>query len=122
MKQSELKNRYIYNPDCNYYFISVSYTGDAPAWIRRPFQTEGEVREFLFQYAMHPKEYGRLEIYPEDVLRDEIYLKKDDESTKTTIRHYLFGDTYRVDSDYYESIIKDKKPMKWKSGYKDWIA
>ena len=102
MKKSK-KIKSVYNPDTKYYFLSVMYVWDAPAWIRRSFQTEEEIREFMQKYADLPSAYKQLEIFDEAILDTMVTVKDGEQDIQITLRTYLFGSFY----EEYAKHIKD---------------
>jgi hypothetical protein len=70
------RDKYFYNPEVKYYFLSVSYAGRCPAWIRRSYQTKEEIDLFLHsEYLLYPELFKNLIIYDESFLRQKIYVK-----------------------------------------------
>ena len=121
MPKANLKDSYVYNPEVDYFFISVMYVGSGPAWIRKPFQTKNEVKDFLITYAMNPDDYERLEIYDEKFLRQKIFVKnQNDELVEIDLRTWLFDDRYSTQSDYYEKVISGANAFSWKTGFREW--
>lgn len=85
-----------------YYFLSAGYTGDAPAWTRKPFMTKEKVLKWI--RMMNPCLYSSVEIYCEDTLKTIIYVKSDsDEFIETNLRELLFGTQYSATGKSYES-------------------
>jgi hypothetical protein len=121
--EDELRDKYVYNPDKRYYFLSVLYCGDAPAWIRRPFQTEDEIGDFLGVYSESKiGTYKSLEIFGEDLLREKIrVLNKDGGYVDVNMRHWVFDDRYTSEDKYYSEILSGIRHMSWKEGYRDWL-
>ena len=113
------KDRYFYNPDKKYYFISVNSTPKCPKWIRTGFQTEEDVREFLRdQYSKFPENYSSLEIFDESLLRESVYVKNDNgEFEEVDLRCWMFGSSYTSKDSFYESIIKGETGFVWKNGF-----
>ena len=102
MKKSK-KIKSVYNPDTKYYFLSVMYVLDAPAWIRRSFQTEDEIKEFMQNYSDFPGAYKQLEIFDEAILDTMVTVKDGEQDIQITLRTYLFGSFY----EEYAKHIKD---------------
>ena len=121
--EDELRDKYVYNPDKRYYFLSVLYCGDAPAWIRRPFQTEDEIGDFLRVYSESKiGTYKSLEIFGEDLLREKIrVLNKEGGYVDVNMRHWVFDDRYTSEDKYYSEILSGVLHMSWKEGYRDWL-
>ena len=117
-----LNDRYVYNPNVEYFFLSVRYVGTCPAWIRRPFLTKTEIDNFIeFEYEKNPKEYADLSIYPESLLRDLIHVKNEDgDLVEVDIRSWLFDSRYSSRTDYYQKILDSKLGICWKSGFDEW--
>jgi len=90
----------------NYYFLSAGYSGDAPAWVRNPFMTKEKVIRWVKR--MDPNQYGDIQIFNEETLKTEIYLKdeKSGEFYKTNLREYIFGTQYSANSKFYEESKK----------------
>lgn len=100
--------------DQKYYFLSTQYSGDAPQWVRKPFMTKEQVIGWVKE--MDPKQYGRIEIFDEETLKMEFYLKdKNNEFIKCNLREYLFDSRYSATCNSYESTkefmidFRDKK-------------
>jgi hypothetical protein len=96
------KVKSVYNPDTMYYFLSVMYVFDSPKWIRRSFQTEKEIKEFMQNYADFPGAYKQLEIFDEAILDTMVTVKDGEQDIQITLRTYLFG-------SLYEEYAKDVK-------------
>jgi hypothetical protein len=121
MPKANLKDSYVYNPEVDYFFISVMYVGGSPAWIRKPFQTKDEVNEFLINYTMNPDDYERLEIYNEKFLRQKVFFKnQNDELIEIDLRTWLFDGRYSSQNSYYESILSGDCGFGWKEGFGEW--
>ena len=89
--------------DQKYYFLSTLYIGDLPKWVRNPFMTKEAVINWVKE--MDPKQYGRIEIFDEETLKLEFYLKdKNGEFIKCNLREYLFDSRYSATSDSYERV------------------
>ena len=75
--------------DQRYYFLSALYSGDAPQWVRNPFMTKEQVIRWVKK--MDPKQYGSIQIFDEETLKMEFYLKdKNDEIiTKQLIDRFV---------------------------------
>jgi hypothetical protein len=97
-----LEDQFVFNPTTKYYFISAQRLGKAPAWIRMPFQTAKEVREFASEYILRPKLYGNLEIFDEQTLDTMVSVKDGEQDIQVTLRTCLFG-------SFYEEYAKDVK-------------
>jgi hypothetical protein len=123
LNEDEIKDKFLYNPDKKYYFLSVLYCGTSPAWIRRPFQTEDEISDFLGVYSSSKiGTYQQLEIFDESLLREKInVLNKEGEYVDINLRHWIFDDSYTSDDKFYTDIISGKTHMFWKDGYDDWL-
>jgi hypothetical protein len=89
-----LEDQFVFNPTTKYYFISAQRLGKAPAWIRMPFQTAKEVREFASEYILRPKLYGNLEIFEEQSLDNLVTVKEEEKEIQMTLRTYFFGSDY----------------------------
>ena len=118
----QLNAKFVYNPDVEYFFLSVTYVGESPAWIRRPFLTKEEIDSFIINEYLPNSHYWRnLEIYPESLLRALIHLKDDKgEFVEVDIRTSLFDDRYSSRSDYYQGIVTGGKGIRYKSGFSSW--
>jgi len=115
-------DKFVYNPDVEYFFLSVRYVGDCPAWIRRPFLIKEEIDSFILnEYLPNSQDFADLEIYPESLLRELIHVK-DDKGVlvEIDIRTWLFDDRYSSRDDYYEGIVSDGKGIGYKSGFSNW--
>lgn len=89
--------------DQRYYFLSAMYSGDAPHWVRNPFMTKEQVIRWVKK--MDPKQYGSIQIFDEETLKMEFYLKdKNDEFIKCNLREYLFDSRYSATCNSYESV------------------
>lgn len=94
-----------------YYFLSTFYTGDLLKWIRNQFMTKEQVINWIKE--MDPKQYGRIEIFDEETLKLEFYLKdENDDFFKCNLREYLFGSIYSTTSDSYERMKKNSLKFK----------
>lgn len=103
IKMKKVKNlKNFYNPDTKYYFLSVMYVLDAPAWIRRSFQREDEIKEFMQNYSDFPGAYKQLEIFDEQTLDTMVSVKDGEQDIQVTLRTCLFG-------SFYEEYAKDVK-------------
>lgn len=113
-----LNNKFYYNPNVNYYFLSVQYVGISPAWIRRPFLTKEEVDEFIFgEYMLSPDSYKNLEILNESFLKEKIHVHNDlGELVEIDIRSWLFDERYSSQSKNYESILTGRG-FRYKMGF-----
>ena len=122
LAEDKLRDKYVYNPDKKYYFVSVGYNKESPKWIRSPFLTEDEVREFLIKYSLNDSDtYWDLQIYNESLLREKIgVLNHQDEYVDLNLRYFIFDDRYSSDCDYYSEILSGKEHMSWKEGYSNW--
>jgi hypothetical protein len=116
-----LKDRYVYNPNTKYYFISVMRVVDA-AWIRRGYQTEDEVQEFIHDYAARPGTYRNLQIFDEELLLEHIGIESDGKYIDVNLRGWIFDARYSASSDLYKRIRSGEREMSWKDGYKEWKA
>lgn len=115
-------DKFIYNPEVQYYFLSVCYVGSCPAWIRRPFLTKEEIDEFLiYEYTPNIDQFSDLHIYNESFLREIVEVKNtQDSSIEIDIRSWLFGEHYSSRCEYYENIINQKNGLRYKSSYAAW--
>ena len=85
------------------FFLSALYSGDAPHWVRNPFMTKEQVIRWVKK--MDPKQYGSIQIFDEETLKMEFYLKdKNDEFFKCNLREYLFDSRYSATCNSYESV------------------
>jgi hypothetical protein len=123
LNEDEIKDKFLYNPDKKYYFLSVLYCGNAPAWIRRPFQTDDEIGDFLEVYSLSKiGTYQQLEIFDESLLREKIkVMNKEGGYVDINLRHWIFDDSYTSDDKFYTDIISGETHMFWKDGYDDWL-
>lgn len=123
LAEDNLRDKYVYNPDKKYYFLSVVYCGDSPRWIRAPFLTESEVFEFLNLYSSSkPNTYSNLQIIEEDLLREKIgVLNKKGDYVGLNLRHWIFDDRYSSETEIHTEILSGTRHMIWKDGYCDWL-
>lgn len=88
--------------DQKYYFLSALYSSDAPHWVRNPFMTKEQVIKWVKK--MDAKQYGSIEIFDEETLKLEFYLKDtNNEFVKCNLREYLFDSRYSATCNSYES-------------------
>ncbi len=118
-----LNDRFVYNPNIEYFFLSVRYVGRCPAWIRRPFLTKTEVDNFIqYEYGKNPRDFKDLSIYPESVLRNLIHVKDENgELVEIDIRTWLFDDRYSSRTNYYQKILQGKLGIGYKAGFNEWV-
>jgi hypothetical protein len=120
--QDSIKDKYVYNPNKTYYFISVKSLSEGPKWIRRGYQTEDEVKEFIQQYADFTFVYKDLQIYDEKLLHEEVGIKSEGNYIETNLREWIFDGRYSAGSDFYRRIRSGEREMSWKEGYEEWKA
>lgn len=121
MHYTNNKDTYVYNPNVDYYFLSVRYVGKSPRWYRSTFLTKDEINEFLIEYFQDRNNYENLEIFNEQILRNIISVKnKEGELVQTDLRTWLFDSRYSSRVDYYEKIISGEIAFTWKEGFKEW--
>jgi len=117
------KDKYFYNPEINYYFLSVSYVGQSPAWIRRPYQTKDEIDNFILnEYLINPDKYKNLEVLDESLLREKIHVKNsNDELVEIDMSSWIFGEHYSSQSDYMKKVFSGKEGFGYNQGYQEFI-
>ena len=120
--QDSIKDKYVYNSNTRYYFISVMYEIDGPSWIRRGYQTEDEVKEFIQQYVDFSGAYKHLQIFEEEMLFQQVGIKSEGNYIDVNLREWIFDDRYSAGSDFNQRIRSGEREMSWKDGYKEWKA
>lgn len=120
--QDSIKDKYVYNSNTKYYFISVMNVLDAPQWIRRGYQTEDEVKDFIQNYADFPYAYKHLRIFDEEMLFQQVGIKSDGNYIDVNLREWIFNNRSSAGSDLNRRIRSGEREMSWKDGYKEWKA
>ena len=120
MKKPIRKDRFVFNKEVNYSFITVNYIGIAPEYIRMSYLTKHEVDDFLKRYYFEDIDsYENLRIFSEYDLDNKIIERLPDNTFEDlSLREYFFESTY---SDPPFEEIDGELHMRWKHGYKEWF-
>ena len=83
-----------YNPNTTYYFVSL-WSKDEVRWVRCPWLTAEEVRDWQTAMSSDPDNYDRICVMTEDLLDREVYVKDDNSNyIPVSLRTLIYDERY----------------------------